>query len=287
MKNINWIASYPKSGNTMVRLFLCAYLFTETGKISDFKIINAIKKFNTDSVFKKYKKNFDLKFYNSKPNEISKYFIHVQNNLYTMFKKNIFFFKTHNALSNYGMENFTNDNITRSVIYIVRDPRSVLLSEMYHYNRLSQEETFMYMKNPTRFSLGVKEEMSLPEIISSWKINYISWKKFIIENKNGIIFRYEDLVNNPEYYFKQMIIFLGKRNNFQFEKNKFYNSLSSIKFDNLKNLEKSIGFSERTSNKENFFRKGLVDEWHGKINNDIKKKVEDIFYDEMVSLNYI
>ena len=56
MKNINWIVSYPKSGNTMVRLFLCAYLFSEKGIINDLKISKAIKKFNSGDVYNKYKK---------------------------------------------------------------------------------------------------------------------------------------------------------------------------------------------------------------------------------------
>ena len=76
MKNINWIVSYPKSGNTMVRLFLCAYLFTEKGIINDLKISKAIKKFNSGDVYNKFKK-FDLNYYNTNPYEISKYFIPV------------------------------------------------------------------------------------------------------------------------------------------------------------------------------------------------------------------
>jgi len=59
MKNINWFSSYPKSGNTMMRLFLSAYFFTEDGIIKDLKIANAIRKFNAKSVFDKLKINFD------------------------------------------------------------------------------------------------------------------------------------------------------------------------------------------------------------------------------------
>lgn len=287
MKNINWIASYPKSGNTMVRLFLCAYLFTKTGEIDDLNIVDAIKKFNTESVFYKYKKNFDLNYFNSKPNEISKYFIHIQKNLYTLFKENIFFFKTHNALSNIGMQNFTNEKITRSVIYIVRDPRSVLLSEMHHYNRASQEETFKYMENYTRFSLGVKKEMSMPEIISSWSNNYNSWRDFIIKNKIGLIIRYEDLIRDPENYFGQILSFLGKRNNFFVNKKKFINALNSVEFKNLRKLENTKGFGERTSHSSNFFRKGITNEWISNINEDIKFQIEKKFYKEMKQLKYL
>ena len=52
MKNIIWIASYPKSGNTLVRLFLSCYFFTDDGNLKDFNIIKNITIFNNINIFK-------------------------------------------------------------------------------------------------------------------------------------------------------------------------------------------------------------------------------------------
>ena len=286
MKNINWITSYPKSGNTMVRLFLCAYFFTKDGTIDDLKISKAIKKFNTIATYNKYKK-LDVDYYNSYPYEISKHFINVQKNLFKLYKENVFFFKTHNIFSNKNMLNFTNENITRSVIYIVRDPRSVLISKTHHFNFNSQNESLKYMINETRFSLGSKIKGSFPEIISSWGSHYKSWKKFINETGLGLIVKYENLVNSPEAEFKKILNHLARTNNFIYDEIKFQNSLKSINFKNLQSIEEKKGFDERTSNTQSFFRKGKVDEWHDKLEAETANTLIEYFSEELKELNYL
>ena len=74
-QNIIWVASYPKSGNTMIRAFLSAYFFTKDGILSDFKPLRNIIPFNSFKNFS-HNKNFpDLNFFKKNPEEISKYWI--------------------------------------------------------------------------------------------------------------------------------------------------------------------------------------------------------------------
>ena len=47
---IIWLASYPKSGNTLLRAMLSAYLFSENGNF-DFKLLNNIKQFPSKHYF--------------------------------------------------------------------------------------------------------------------------------------------------------------------------------------------------------------------------------------------
>ena len=51
--NIIWISSYPKSGNTMVRLFLSAYFFTQDGKLNNFDPLKKITNFSDIRLFNK------------------------------------------------------------------------------------------------------------------------------------------------------------------------------------------------------------------------------------------
>ena len=44
-------------------------------------------------------------------------------------------------------------------------------------------------------------ENVFPTIISSWKSHYNSWKKV---NKNYLLIKYENLLNNPETEFKKV-----------------------------------------------------------------------------------
>ena len=56
------------------------------------------------------------------------------------------FFKTHNALCNINGNAFTNEVNTAGCIYIVRDPRDIIVSASKYYS-LSQEETKTNMFN--------------------------------------------------------------------------------------------------------------------------------------------
>ena len=47
-----WLASYPKSGNTLLRSLLSAYFFSSDGKFS-FDLIKNIKQFPNMPYFKK------------------------------------------------------------------------------------------------------------------------------------------------------------------------------------------------------------------------------------------
>ena len=53
MKNIIWLASYPKSGNTLIRLFLSCYLFSKDGTLKNFNLIRNIILFNHFDIFNK------------------------------------------------------------------------------------------------------------------------------------------------------------------------------------------------------------------------------------------
>jgi len=50
---IIWLASYPKSGNTMLRSMLSAYFFSEDGKFN-FNLLKNITQFPNVNIFRKY-----------------------------------------------------------------------------------------------------------------------------------------------------------------------------------------------------------------------------------------
>ena len=55
MSKISWIASYPKSGNTYIRLLLASYFYTQDGSINDFQEIKNIFNINDYNIYKKIK----------------------------------------------------------------------------------------------------------------------------------------------------------------------------------------------------------------------------------------
>ena len=69
---IIWLASYPKSGNTLLRSMLSAYFFTADGKFN-FDTIKKINQFPDLKLFENYGVN------TSDQTEIVKNYINVQN----------------------------------------------------------------------------------------------------------------------------------------------------------------------------------------------------------------
>ena len=128
---IIWLASYPKSGNTLLRSILSSYFYSKEGEFS-FNNLNYISQFPLTSQFMSAGIDID------NDEEVFKNFINVQNFL-NQEKGKVKFLKTHSALSKMHGCNFTDLNNTLGVIYIVRDPRNVVNS-LAHHNDLSVDE---------------------------------------------------------------------------------------------------------------------------------------------------
>ena len=118
---IIWLASYPKSGNTWVKIFLNSILFSKD-QIDINK--NNIRLFPLRSDFNTLNVNID----NIK--EFADNCLNAQN-LINIDNK-IKFFKTHNALWKLGEKTFTNEDNTLGVLHIVRDPRNLVTSLSNH-----------------------------------------------------------------------------------------------------------------------------------------------------------
>ena len=58
-KGIIWLSSYPKCGNTYVRIFLSHYIYSEKDEL-DFSLLNKIPKFEHKETFSKAFPNIDL-----------------------------------------------------------------------------------------------------------------------------------------------------------------------------------------------------------------------------------
>jgi len=275
---ISWIASYPKSGNTFIRSFLASYLFSDTGKF-DFDLLYNILQFPS------------LKF--SKTDLFSKKDA-AQNWIYNQnffFNNKDTFLKTHNTLIEFEGYKFTSPKQTKGAIYIVRDPRNVVLSMSHHYS-LTYEESFEKMINNEASLLEktFNNDHSNFTFLGSWSNHYKSWRD---NNKFKVLFlKYEDFEENAEKEFKKILSFIYELKNEKFIINdkKFSNALKSTNFTNLKNKENIYGFEESIysdkGKKLNFFNFGFQNKWQKKLPNDIVKKINLSLKNEIIELGY-
>ena len=282
---IIWISSYPRSGNTWVRAFLSTYLYSKKNstvfenikKITNFPNLNQfqgifeINKFSEEELKDKKKKD-------KKKFEISKYWISAQKKI--NLNKEITFLKTHNFGGSLEGNDFTNLENTLGVIYIVRDPRSVAVSNSYH-NNISFNQSVEDLLDEKIFATN---DGNLLEFRSSWRVNYLSWKN---RTYPKLILRYEDLHSDTFQNFKKILNFINDFQKTDITDAKIKQAMDLCDIKNLSKLEDSQGFHEKLLNEKKFFRKGLIDEWKSKLEEHQIKKIEQAFYKEMKELKYL
>ena len=282
-----WLASYPKSGNTMVRSLLAAYFFSNDG-IFNFDLIKNIKQFPNISLFK----NLGIDINND--DEIIKNYIKVQESFCD--KNSVQFLKTHSYLFNfYNKYSFTNLNNSIGTIYIVRDPRNVVTSYARFAN-ISEEDAAMRMIDEIYIGGDLNNKNIADRTktwVGTWAQNFNSWKSFTYQERYLLI-KYEDLIKDTEKIFLKILEFVHKLDNSTFKINneKFYNVIKTVSFKNMKDLEKKIGFSEskideKSGKKIPFFNLGPDNDWKKNLDSNLRKKIEISFKKEMVELGYL
>ena len=271
---IIWLASYPKSGNTLLRSMLSAYLFSKDG-IFNFELLRNIKQFPNDDILERMGVNADDK------NEIIKNSVRAQETFNN--KNSVGFVKTHNMLFNYKKKYpFTNLENTLGVIYLVRDPRNVLLSYSRHLD-ISIEETLKFI------TLGKGNKN---DIMGNWSENYQSWKA-LSENKRYLLIKYEELTLKREEVFLKILKFIYQLTNRKLilDNKKLDNVIQSTTLKSLKNLEKEKTFIESVKDKKgrniNFFDKGDKRDWSKSLDDKSSVQLERAFKNDMLELGYL
>ena len=285
---IIWIASYPKSGNTWVRSLLSSYLFSSNGEFN-FKLLDNIEQFSSSNITSEDTKKIHYQ------DRISRNWIPSQKIINK--DKKTRFFKTHNAMCSINGNNFTDRLNTLAVIYIVRDPRNLVMSLSHHYE-LDIEEAFTFLSNKRKiiFPINISEKKNIqsdPEdfnFLSDWSSHYNSWKN--IKFCPIKIVKYEDMLSYPKKNFKSILEFLSKFLKLEIKEDKIDSVITSTSFNKLSSLEEKVGFiesatSKKTKKKIKFFNSGGKNKWQEKLNSKIAKKIENTFRDEMKELNYL
>ena len=291
---IVWLASYPKSGNTWLRSII--------GQFFE-------KDFNEDKVFERSKK---IRVYPSKIDylKIDKIFnskVFLQEQKKEILEKTIInwslsqakinlnkdtnYFKTHNMLCKINVNDklypFTDLENTIGVIHIVRDPRNILTSLKNHFSFVDDESALRFMTNEDQ-TTGL-DENKIPQLLSSWKNHYNSWKRF---PKNNILFKYEDLLFDTKNQILRLANYINNFTKISISDYDIDKIIVNTSFENLKRLETQGKFDESSINKKTgetktFFKMGAKNDWKKLLNDDSRSLIEKKFKHEMIELGYL
>ena len=247
-KNIVWLASYPKSGNTWIRIFLSNYL-NEQNEAIDINNINASVISSSRTILDNHLPflSSDITF-----DEID----NIRPQLYKEISKDlesIQFIKTHDAFTqNNNKENIFPLSVSKCVIHIVRNPIDVAVSFAHHSN-ISIDKSIKFL-NDSKKSLANNPKLlnkQIRQTLLSWSGHYLSWKNVNIPH---LLIKYEDLINDTTSAFRSIIEFLYK----EVDEKKLQKAIKFSSFKELKKQEKEDSFIEKPLNAESFFRKGEI-----------------------------
>ena len=277
---IIWLASYPKSGNTLLRSILATYFFSDNGEFK-FEHLYKIDQFPSLHHFK----NIGLDVSNE--NIVFQNFINAQKFI-NKEKNKITFLKTHSSLNKINNSNFTDLDNTLGAIYVVRDPRNVVTSFAHHYNMNIDEATDV-MIDKTRWL--VTTDKIFKTFISSWEVNYNSWKQL---GDRVLFIKYEDLVSKKKTILIKIFKFimnLGIKN-LNLDMNKLNIVIKSTEFEKMKNMEKKQDFKEgvlepNSKKRKTFFMFGPKNDWKKILDIKNKEKIEKNFQKEILELKYL
>ena len=275
-RQITWLASYPKSGNTWLRCFLDAYYLGELD-------INELLCSMADDRSQKQqlKDGTDIAIQPIEIQQLTKPYGMV-NAVREYVKSNTpmpFYVKTHAAhlLAN-GVESLS-ECLTRSTIHIVRDPRDVLPSFANHMGS-DIDQAIEWMQDKYRVLKGTDEKVA--DLISSWDFHTNSFLN--ADTHNVRTFLYEDLRANPLRVFAEMLEHVGETPDLE----RVEKAVEITNLESLRKREKAEGFREASPKAINpFFHKGQVGGWKDSLTDLQLHKVEKAFGRVMKRLGYI
>jgi hypothetical protein len=262
---ITWLASYPKSGNTWMRVFLTNYLQDRDAPadINDLEggpIASARQWFDewagveasllSDDVIERLRPGVYRCMVREHPAML--------------------YMKAHDAwgLTDQGEAIFPPD-VTAGVVYIVRNPLDVTASFANHYG-LTLEDAVAALADPGYTlgrSLGGLNDQ-LRQRIGAWSGHAQSWVD--APALRVLIVRYEDLLAAPLETFGAVVQFVG----LPLDNYRLRRAVEFSRFEALQKQEQSRGFCERSIKApHSFFRRGQAGGWKEELTPELARRV--------------
>lgn len=276
-KQIVWLASYPKSGNTWFRSFLTALLKEKEVDLNQMV---------SDVIFsdKNYVENIlDLNADYLSRTQIESYQRIAFSYLSETSNKQLFI-KIHDAYTFSKNDGFPliPEQPTQTAIYLVRNPLDVALSLANHIGKSTEKAIEKFIVNPSGgiISLQNSANSQFHQPLGTWSMHVESW---LTKPKFSVHFmRYEDMKAKPFETFKAAIQAIGL--NYSDEQIQF--AIEETKFEKLQKKEREKGFKEKQNSNSNFFFKGQVGRWKEELSNEQIEKIREINKPMMQEFGY-
>lgn len=271
-----WLVSYPKSGNTWVRLLLEGLL--NGGKPLDLSALELSTPIATPVEFDEL---FGIESSLLTARELEAVRPAFFRLLADNFDGPLILRKVHDRCWRaWTGERVFPPCLSRGAVYIVRDPRDVAISMTSHYG-IGIEDAIDRLKNPdwTLASTHSGYRSQFPQPVGTWSEHVTSW---LDESEMPVhVVRYEDLHADAEAALSGIAAFLGIPAAFARE------AVQAAKFERLQAQEAERGFSEKPRGAERFFREGRAGGWRSALSPSQASRIEKTHGTLMARLGYI
>ena len=252
MSGIVWLASYPKSGNTWVRIFLDNYML-DGDSPADINDLDEGLHAGSRVLFDRLTgvESSDLtaaEIDRARPSMYGQWAAESDAPL---------FVKVHDAWRcNEQGEPLFPASATALVVYIVRNPLDIVASFANHY-AMSHDRAIAAMADG-QYALatsGRKLNGQLRQLVGSWDEHVCSWL-----SRSGLpahVVRYEELCRAPRDTFGALLQAVG----LQVDEQRLAKAIDFSSFERLKDQEVNTGFKERIAGSGPFFRRGRAGSW--------------------------
>ncbi len=249
MSKILWLASYPKSGNTWLRIFLANLRrdHHEPVDINDLDMPTAASRQLFDDAA-------GVEASDLTEEEIARCRPHVFQRLAALAPETIFL-KTHDAYVHLpDGEPAIPGDATSGAIYIVRNPLDVAISFAHHFNR-PVDIAIAIMGSKDYALPGQLPTQNLSQRLLSWSEHVLSWIDRAPFPVHEV--RYEDMSERPLETFTATARFCGLRTDGEC----VARAIRHASFEQLRQQESARGFQERPEGAAAFFREGRANGW--------------------------
>lgn len=234
-----WLASFPKSGNTWVRMIISRLLDPtgNTRRIEDMLTVRSIC--TSRRMFSTYVPGSDFAPFRVPAMRA-----------YAAEATGPSLVKTHGVWGDHhGHPQFSND-VTRGAILVVRNPFDVVCSCMNHFG-MSRQEAVRFLFNPNAVIKGDNQRYDIR--VGGWSGLNNSW----FDRRGDFplcVLRYEDLMDRPISSVQTIVSFL----NLNVREADIVGAINATRFERLQAIEARRGFHEASSKSKGFFYKGSV-----------------------------
>jgi aryl sulfotransferase len=265
MSRIVWLASYPKSGNTWLRIFLANFQSDNEAPadINNLEVAASSSRRAADDAL-------GAECSDLTRDELERYRPCVYRLIARRSEKTLFI-KIHDAYTlNSRAEPLFPADVTACAVYLVRNPLDVAVSFARHANKTIDEVVDRMSRESTLADHPDRLDFELPQRLLSWSQHVSSW---IDQRAIPVrVMRYEDMHRRPCEEFAETVRFSG----LDFDEGRVRRAVAFSSFDTLRHQELEHGFNEKPYGVDSFFRSGRVGGWRDVLTpKQVGRLVED------------